>query len=233
MSAAELLTDLGLHGITLEVDGTNLRYYAVEGALTRELREQIKAHKPELLVYLTKDAANTIANPAGLCPHCGCGQWWQQPGEAWYCRACKPDMPLGATTLTLPCHKVQTRPVRDRACLRRMVELACGRLTITPEQLWKELEANGDLADLESGAVSVKARRQVAVTLATMREQKIPERGSWSQEVNGVTSNTGADSSVVSLPSSSPASGVPYGLRCTRRSNDTYLALNCCPTHET
>jgi hypothetical protein len=38
-----------------------------------------------------------------------------------------------------------------------MVELACRRLTITPEQLWKELKTEGDLADLESGAVSVKS----------------------------------------------------------------------------
>jgi hypothetical protein len=50
-----------------------------------------------------------------------------------------------------------------------MVALACQRLTITPEGLWQELEANGDLADLESGAISVEALRQVATTLAVMR----------------------------------------------------------------
>lgn len=61
------------------------------------------------------------------------------------------------------------RPVRNPARLRRMAEPACDRLTITPEQLWQELEANGDLADLKSGAVSVKALRQVAMTLAVMR----------------------------------------------------------------
>lgn len=49
-----------------------------------------------------------------------------------------------------PCHKVQTRPVRDPARLRRMVEVACRSLTITPAPLWAELEANGDLADLGS-----------------------------------------------------------------------------------
>jgi hypothetical protein len=47
-----------------------------------------------------------------------------------------------------------------------MAVLACSRLTITPEELWKELEANSDLTDLESGAVSVQALRQVAITLA-------------------------------------------------------------------
>ena len=64
MSAAELLTDLAPHGITLDADGKNLRYYAAEGALTPVLRERIKTHKTELLVYLTKDAANQITDPA-------------------------------------------------------------------------------------------------------------------------------------------------------------------------
>jgi len=68
MSAAELLTKLATHGITLEIDGGTLRYHAVEGALTPELRERIKAHQAELLTYLTKDAANTIADPVGPCP---------------------------------------------------------------------------------------------------------------------------------------------------------------------
>lgn len=110
----------------------------------------------------------TITDPAGPCPHCGSGQWWQLPGKPWQCRSCEPDMPLEATTLTLPCHRVQTRLARDPARLRRFVEVACHRLTITPEELWKELEASGDLADLELGAVSVKALRQVAMTLEAM-----------------------------------------------------------------
>jgi hypothetical protein len=124
-------------------------------------------------------SSSTIADPVGPCAICGLGQWWQRPGSSWHCRACKPDVPLEATTLTLPCHNIHSRPVRDPAHLRRMVELACRRLTITPEQLWQELEANGNLADLESGAVSVKVLREVAMTLASMRAHKIPpERGS-------------------------------------------------------
>ena len=115
-----------------------------------------------------------VVNPAGPCPACGCGQWWQLPGNPWHCRACVPEMPLEATTLTLTCHKVQTRPAHDPARLRRMVEFACRQLTITREQLRQELEANSDLADMESGAVSVKALRQVAMTLAVMRAQKTP-----------------------------------------------------------
>jgi hypothetical protein len=49
------------------------------------------------------------------------------------------------------------RVLRDPARLCHTVELAFRRLTITPEQLWKELEADDELADLESGAVSVKS----------------------------------------------------------------------------
>ena len=62
--------------------------------------------------------------------------------------------------------------MRDPVCLRRMVEVACHRLSITPEKLWKELEVNGDLANLKSGAVSVKVLWEVAMILATMRAQK-------------------------------------------------------------
>ena len=112
-----------------------------------------------------------INNPAGPCPHCGSGQWWQRAGKLWQCRACKPGMPFGATTLTLPCHKVQACPVRDSARVRRMMMVACHRLAITPEELCKELEANGDLADLESGAVFVRALQQVAMTLVAVRKQ--------------------------------------------------------------
>jgi hypothetical protein len=50
-----------------------------------------------------------------------------------------------------------------------MVALACHRLTITPEELWQELEASGDIADLESGAISAKALRQVAMIIAAVR----------------------------------------------------------------
>ena len=70
-------------------------------------------------------------------------------------------------------HEVQTRPVCDPARLRRAVDLACRRLTITPKQLWQELEANSHLADMESGAVSVKVLREVAMTLAAMRAKNV------------------------------------------------------------
>ncbi len=100
----------------------------------------------------SEQVSRLIADPAGSCPDCGTGQWWQLPGEAWHCRACEPDMPLTATTLTLPCHKVKAWPARADARLRTLLEAACQGLTITPEQLRQELEAGGDLPDLQSGA---------------------------------------------------------------------------------
>src|SRR5215217_3476161 len=124
MSAVELLTECALHGIRLEAEGNTLRYHATEGTLTPELRERIKAHKSELLTYLNKEAANTIVDRGSLCPTCGGGQWWQLPGEPWHCRTCEPDMPLTATTLTLPCHKEQT-PVGSRDSLERLLRMAC------------------------------------------------------------------------------------------------------------
>jgi hypothetical protein len=47
-------------------------------------------------------------DPTDPCPVCGSGQWWQLPGEPWHCRACEPDMPLTATTLTL-CHAIKEK----------------------------------------------------------------------------------------------------------------------------
>jgi hypothetical protein len=63
-------------------------------------------------------------DPAGPCPNCGSDQWWQLPGEPWHCRACVPNMPLRATTLTLPFHKAGLRPVAGHAGLRTLFENA-------------------------------------------------------------------------------------------------------------
>ncbi len=59
-------------------------------------------------------------------------------------------MPLTATTLTLPCHKVELRPVAADAGLCTLFENACQGLSIRPEKLQQELEAGGDLFDLVS-----------------------------------------------------------------------------------
>jgi hypothetical protein len=75
-------------------------------------------------------------------------------------------MPLSATTLTLPCHKVELRPVAGHAGLRTLFENACQGLSIMPEQLRWELEENGDLPNLASGALTPQALRLIARTLA-------------------------------------------------------------------
>ncbi len=114
-------------------------------------------------------------DPAGLCAGCTSVQWWQLPGQAWHCRACEPDIPSTATTLTLPCHKVELRPVAARAELRTVFENACQGLSITPEQLRQELEAAADIPDVVSGTLTPKALKVTAKTLALMRYPYPPE----------------------------------------------------------
>ena len=50
--------------------------------------------------------------------------------------------------------------------LRTRSENACQGLSITPEQLRRELKENGDIPDLVSGALTPKALRLTAKTLA-------------------------------------------------------------------
>jgi hypothetical protein len=111
----------------------------------------------------------TIADPVGPCRDCGSGQWWQLARQAWHCRACEPDMPLTATTLTLACHKEQVPRVGSHAGLDRMIEIACEGLSITPAQLHAELREGGDIPDLVSGGLTLQALRLTARTLALMR----------------------------------------------------------------
>jgi hypothetical protein len=59
---------------------------------------------------------------------------------------------------------------------KRMLEVACEGLRLTPEQLRQELEAGGDLPDLVSGALTPNALRLTAKTLALMRCSPESER---------------------------------------------------------
>ena len=118
------------------------------------------------------------AKPESACPACGSAQWWQLPGQAWHCRACKPDTPLTATTLTLPCHNAQVPPVGAPAGFERRLESACEGLSIAPAQLHAELREGGDLPALGSGALTPKALRLTAKSLAVMRYSfSSPTRG--------------------------------------------------------
>jgi hypothetical protein len=60
--------------------------------------------KNKSISYLEPPAAAASRSVTDLAPcyACGCRQWWQLPEESWHCRACKPGMPLDATTLTCP-----------------------------------------------------------------------------------------------------------------------------------
>jgi hypothetical protein len=71
--------------------------------------ENSKASEP-----VAADAA--IADPAGRCPDCGSGQWWQLPGEPWHCHHCEPLSGEQAAVLRRDsriCREIQAPPVRD------------------------------------------------------------------------------------------------------------------------
>ncbi len=78
-------------------------------------------------------------------------------------------MPLTATTVTLPCHKVELRPIATVTGLEHMLEIACQGLSITPEQLRQDLEEGSNLPDVVLGALTAKALRLTAKTLVLMR----------------------------------------------------------------
>jgi len=76
-------------------------------AASADVREMRRLHEIQGRELATLAAQDTIADPAGACPACGSGQWWQLPGKPWHCRQCAPmsdDDQRRATTLTLPCH---------------------------------------------------------------------------------------------------------------------------------
>ena len=54
MTAAELLRELRRRGVKLTVNGDRLRYEAPRGALTPELLEAMRQHKPELMRMLAR-----------------------------------------------------------------------------------------------------------------------------------------------------------------------------------
>jgi len=173
MMAADLIRQVQECGGTATLEGDNLKLIAAR-PLPTDLLHDLRTHKSELVAYLAAESpamvADESADPAGPCPTCGSGQFWQaKDGGPWRCRVCRSDMPLTATTLTLPCHKVKARPARADAQLRTLLEAACQGLTITPEQLWHELKAGRDLPDLESGALTPHGLRLTAETLAVMR----------------------------------------------------------------
>lgn len=155
-------------GVTLSAEGDRIMARP-SGAITPELRAAINTQKAELLDLLNSESPPTITDPTQPCPACSSGQWWQLPGQPCHCRGCKPDMPPTASTLTLPCHEPPAQPAAAHAGLDHLLEIACEGLSLTPEELRQELTKGGGIPDLQSGALTPKALRLTARTLALMR----------------------------------------------------------------
>ncbi|MFZ1180138.1 MAG: condensation domain-containing protein, partial [Herbaspirillum sp.] len=58
MNITTLLQELQLAGITLELDGENLKLHAPKGALTTALRAQLVAHKKAIVAWLSESATD-------------------------------------------------------------------------------------------------------------------------------------------------------------------------------
>lgn len=74
MNAVELFAELKARGIQLQAHGNRLRYYPAS-QLTKELREQMLAHKAELLALVRFDVVlpiseQSVTGALGKCGHC-------------------------------------------------------------------------------------------------------------------------------------------------------------------
>ncbi len=72
-------------------------------------------------------------------------------------------------------HKEQAPPAGSYDGLERMSKMTCEGLNITFEQFHAELIGSGDISDPQSGALTPKALRLMAKTLALMRYPYPPE----------------------------------------------------------
>jgi hypothetical protein len=71
MNAQALITDLQPKGVKFELDGDGFRVRAPFGLITPELREELAAAKPEILILLKqRDTEINVSHIAGDCPHC-------------------------------------------------------------------------------------------------------------------------------------------------------------------
>ena len=67
-TAAGLLESVRQLGITLVLDGSDLRFKAPKGAMTTNLREALVTHKPEILVLLWAEQPQADSSPAPSTP---------------------------------------------------------------------------------------------------------------------------------------------------------------------
>ena len=117
MNAHLLLNDLLSQGLRLLADGDKLR---VRGRLTDELRQQIRAHKAELLALLTENQAATTAQEATSAPtsaspipafaHFACSACMHLHGGACLMRGFYPVLPHIAMRL---CSDFEARELKE------------------------------------------------------------------------------------------------------------------------
>jgi hypothetical protein len=74
VTVESLTTTLASHGIALYLDGDALRFRAPKGALTAELKEQIAAHRDEVIIRLRPPAPIRAVRPGAAC-RCDWREW--------------------------------------------------------------------------------------------------------------------------------------------------------------
>jgi hypothetical protein len=100
VSAREALARLAAAGVSVQSEGGHLRVRC-KNPLSDTQVQYLRTNKAEILASLR--AATTASDPTGPCPVCGSPGWWQAKGGGdWHCRGCHPDMPITATTVTVP-----------------------------------------------------------------------------------------------------------------------------------
>ena len=161
MDAGAVITLAANRGVKLTADAEHV--IAQPGSkLTAELRGSIRAHKSDLLRLLSRDnrpagiASDTVQNR-----HPDDDQRRQVSlpcPEGHDDRRCKDNHT-----------EIQTSFDASADSTARLIKTACQDLTITPEQLRRELTEGGDMPDLESGNLSAHALHLTAETLAIMR----------------------------------------------------------------
>ena len=102
-------------GVALTLDGDRLRYRALVGALTPDLRAAVTAHKAALIHILSTSAGSSeygealVAVMAALgwerverrprrCYACRTVNWRERPTDGWVCATCHGDAPPPART---------------------------------------------------------------------------------------------------------------------------------------
>ena len=88
----ELLADLADAGVVLVADGDRLRFHP-KAAMTPELLDRLKEHKPEVMAVMADPWPAVEAEPAP-CPKCGGLALWENPLGRWRCMKC--DRPTRA-----------------------------------------------------------------------------------------------------------------------------------------